>query len=246
MAITSRPTPQRSGRPERHWQPSLIVAVIAVLVLGAIGVALALRDGDSSSGSGIQGSGVAATQARAVPSFTGLDLAGSNEVNVVVGAPQSVVVHADTNLISHVTTRVVAGTLVIADTGSYTSHAPMNVEVSVPSLTVLNLSGDGQLSVTGITASQLTVTVSGSGLLSASGTVTRLDVTLRGDGMAELSQLSARDVHALLAGSGLIKVHATSSLNASVPGTGLIMYTGNPAHVVTSVPGSGRGSIVAG
>jgi hypothetical protein len=246
MAITSAPTPQRSGRPEQHLQPSLIVAVIAVLVLGAIGVALALRGGHSSSGSGIQGSGVAAAQTRALPRFTGLDLAGGNEVSVVVGAPQSVVVHADTNLISHVTTRVEGGTLVIGDTGSYTSHSPMYVDVSVPSLATLNLSGDGQLSVTGLTAPQLTVTVSGSGLLSASGTVTRLDVTLRGDGMAELSQLSGRDVHALLAGSGLIKVNATSSLNASVPGTGLIIYTGNPAHVVTSGPGSGRGTITPG
>ena len=239
MAITSAPTPQRSGRPEQHLQPTLIVSVIAVLVLGAIGVALALRGGRSSLGSGIQGSGVAATQTRTVPSFTGLDLAGSNEVNVVVGAPRSVVVHADTNLISHVTTRVAGGTLVIGDTGSYTSHSPMYVDVSVPSLTALNLSGDGQLSVTGISAPQLTVTVPGSGLLSASGTVTRLDVTLSGDGMAELSQLSARDVHAVLTGSGLIKVNAMSSLNAAVPGSGLIMYTGHPSQVVTSVTGTG-------
>ena len=242
MAVTS--PPRRSDRPAHHLQPTLIIGVIAVLVLGAIGVALALRDDGSSRGSGIQGSGIAASQTRAVPSFTSLDLAGGNEVNVVVGAPRSVVVNADTNLISHVTTRVVAGTLVIGDTGSFTSHAPMNVEVSVPSLTALNLSGDGQISVTGISAPQLTVTVSGSGLLSASGTVTRLDVTLKGDGMAELSQLSARDVHAVLTGSGLIKVDATSSLNASVPGTGLIMYTGNPAQVVTSV--TGTGSITSG
>jgi hypothetical protein len=46
-------------------------------------------------------------------------------------------------------------------------------------------------------------------------------------------------VHAVLAGSGLIKVDATSSLNAAVPGTGSIMYTGNPSQVVTSVTGTG-------
>jgi hypothetical protein len=222
----------------------LIIAVIAVLTLGAIGVTLALSGGHSSPGSGIQGSGVAATQARAVPSFTGLDLAGSNEVTVVVGAPRSVVVHADTNLISHVTTRVVDGTLVIADTGNYTSHAPMNVAVSVPSLTALTLSGDGQISVTGIGVPRLTVAVSGSGQLSAAGAATRLDVTLSGAGRAALSQLSVRDVHAVLTGSGLIQVTATSSLNAAVPGSGLIMYTGNPAQVVTSV--TGTGAITAG
>jgi hypothetical protein len=237
MAITS--APQRSGRPAQHLQPSLIVAVIAVLVLGVIGVTLALRGGGSSPGSGIQGSGVAATQTRAMPSFTGLDLAGSNQVTVVVGAPRSVVVHADTNLISHVTTRVADGTLIIGDTGSFTSHTPMSVDVSVPSLTGLNLSGDGQISVTGISVPQLTVTVSGSGQLSVAGTAARLDVTLSGDGQAELSQLSARDVHAVLSGAGLIQVTATSSLDAAVPGTGTIVYTGNPSHVTTSVTGTG-------
>ena len=243
MAITSAPTPQRSGRSAQHLQPSLIVAVIAVLVLGAIGVALALRGGGSSSGSGIAGSGVAATQARAVPSFTGLDQAGSNEVTVVVGAPRSVVVHADTNLISHVTTRVVDGTLVVADAGNYTSHTSMSVDVSVPSLTALNLSGDGQLSVTGISVPQLSGIARQWSAVPA-GTATRLDVTLSGDGQAALSQLSARDVHAVLTGSGLIQVTAMSSLNAAVPGSGLIMYTGNPSQVTTSV--TGTGTVTAG
>jgi hypothetical protein len=50
----------------------------------------------------------------------------------------------------------------------------MSVDVSVPSLSALNLGGDGQITVTGIGAPQLTVRVSGAGLLSAAGTVTRL------------------------------------------------------------------------
>jgi Putative auto-transporter adhesin, head GIN domain len=54
------------------------------------------------------------------------------------------VVHADSNLINHVTTSVVAGTLVIGDTGRFTARGPMSVDVSVPSLTALSLSGSGQ------------------------------------------------------------------------------------------------------
>lgn len=168
-----------------------------------------------------------------------LDLAGSNNVTVVVGARQSVVVHADTNLISHVTTQVVAGTLVIGNTGSFTTRTPMSVDVSVPSLTAVHLSGSGQISVTGIKVPRLTVTVSGSGLLYAAGTATRVDVTLPGDGHAQLDQLIARDVHAVVADSGLIQVTATTSLNAAVPGTGAIIYRGNPPQVTTSVTGTG-------
>lgn len=236
MAITS--APHRSHRSAHHSQPILIAALIAALGLAAIGVALLVGGGGPSS-PGVQGSGVPATQTRAVATFSGLDLAGSNTVTVVAGARQSVVVHADSNLIGRVTTNVVAGTLVIGTTGDFTTKTPMSVQVSVPSLTALTLSGSGQVSVTGIKAPRLTVTVPGSGLLYATGTVTQLEVILGGSGQAQLSQLIARDVHAVVSGSGLIQVTATTSLDAAIPGTGAIIYAGNPPQVITSVTGTG-------
>lgn len=236
MATTA---PRHGGHTTHRGQLALIVLATTAAVILAVMVAALLANGGRSAGSGVQGSGIAATQTRAVASFSRLDLAGSNEVTVVVGPRQSVVVHADSNLISHVTTRVVAGTLVVADTGSFTTRTPMSVQVSVPSLTALNLSGSGQLSVTGIKAPQLTVTVSGSGMLSAAGTATRLDVALSGSGMAQLSQLTATEVHAVVAGSGLIQATATNSLDAAVPGTGAIVYYGDPPQVISSVTGTG-------
>jgi Putative auto-transporter adhesin, head GIN domain len=235
MAITT--APDRSRRSAHDSQPILIAVLIAVLAVVAIGIALVVHSG--SSNSGVQGSGVAVTQTRTVAGFSRLDLAGSNNVTVIVGGPQSVVVHADSNLINHVTTGVTSGTLIIGDTGNFTARSPMSVDVRVPSLTALTLSGDGQISVTGINTSQLNVTVSGSGLLYAAGTATRLDVTLSGDGQAQLSQLAARDVRAVVTGSGLIQVTATTSLDAAVPGTGTIIYTGNPSQVSNSVTGTG-------
>jgi Putative auto-transporter adhesin, head GIN domain len=234
MAITT--APDRSRRTAHHRQPIMIAVLIAVLAVVAIGIALLVHGGSST---GAQGSGAAVTQTRTVAGFSRLDLAGSNNVTVIVGGPQSVVVHADSNLINHVTTGVAAGTLIIGDTGGFSARSPMSVDVRVPSLTALTLSGNGQISVTGISTPQLTVTVSGSGLLSAAGTATRLDVTLSGAGQAQLSQLAARDVNAVVTGSGLIQVTATTSLDAAVPGTGAIIYTGNPSQVSTSVTGTG-------
>jgi putative autotransporter adhesin-like protein len=114
--------------------------LIAVAVLAAIGVALLFLDVflRSPGPGGARGSGVAATQTRALAGFSGLDLAGSSTVTVVVGGEQSVVVHADDNLLGHVTTRVDAGTLVIGSSGSFTTKSPMSVEVSAPSLQVLH------------------------------------------------------------------------------------------------------------
>ena len=232
MATTT--APDRSGHTARHGRPIVMAVLIAVLALAAIGVAMLVHGG--SSNSEVQGSGATVTQTRAVARFTGLDLTGSNNVTVIVGGPQSVVVHSDSNLVNHVTTGVVAGTLVIGDTGGFTTRTPMSVDVTVPSLTALNLSGEGQVSVTGISAPQPTVTVSGSGLLSAAGTVTRLAVTLSGDGQA---QLTASEVHAVVSGWGLIQVTATRSLDAAVPGGGAIIYSGNPPQVITSITGTG-------
>lgn len=193
----------------------------------------------SSSSSG-QGSGVAASQPRDVAAFNGIDLAGSNIVTVRVGGTQSVVVHGDDNLLNRVTTKVQDGSLVIGNTpGNLTSVTPMSVEVIVPSLDSLSLSGSGVIAVTGVDTPALKATLSGSGVLRASGTAARLDIELPGSGDAQLDQLVARDVHAVVRGSGRILVTATASLNGSVPGSGAIIYSGNPADVTTSVTGSG-------
>ncbi len=239
MAISS--PPRRSGqaavpRGQRSLITALVVALVAVLVLAVVVVALLARGGPL--GSGVQGSGVAATQSRALAPFSSLDLSGSNNVTVAVGGRQSVVVHADSNLLRNVTTRVAAGTLVVGTTGSFSARSPMRVEVSVPSLAAVTLSGSGQISVTGIHAPLLSVSLPGSGTLHASGTVTQLNVTLGGSGLAQLNNLAARDVHAVVAGSGLIRVTATATLKAAVSGSGAIVYSGNP-QVTSSVTGSG-------
>ena len=66
---------------------------------------------------------------------------------------------ADDNLLDRVTTEVQSGTLVIANTpGSFTTKSPMRVEVDVPALDALTLSGSGNIVVTGIEAKRLEVT----------------------------------------------------------------------------------------
>jgi Putative auto-transporter adhesin, head GIN domain len=172
-------------------------------------------------------------------SFSSVDLRGSSDVTIHAGGARSVVVHADDNLLGQVTTQVHARTLVIGTRGSFTTSSLMTVEITVPSLQALALSGSGAITASNIQAPRVSVRLSGSGAVRAGGTVTRLDVSLGGSGDAELGQLVARDVHAVLSGSGRIVTHATNTLQASVPGSGTIVYSGNPAHVTTSITGSG-------
>jgi hypothetical protein len=219
----------------------VLVAILAFL-LGGVAVALLyqLDVFEGSSSSTIDGSGVPATQARAVGEFTGVELGGSNNVVIRVGEEQSVVVKADDNLVDRVTTEVQSGTLVIANTpGSFSTRSPMSVEVSVPTLDTLQLTGSGNIVVDGIQTESLTVDLPGSGTLTGSGTATHLEVTVGGSGTVQFTRLVADDVRAVVSGSGSIFVTATESLDGSVSGSGAILYTGNPPDVTRNVTGTG-------
>ena len=191
--MTVAPTSVHPGR--EHPFRWLLIAILAFL-LGGLAVAL-LYGADvfegSSSSSGVQGSGVAASETRDVRPFASVELAGSNNVVIRVGAQQSVVVKADDNLLDRVTTRVQSGTLVIGNTpGSFSTKSPMSVEVGVPTLSALTLSGSGNIVVGGLEAASLAVTLPGSGTLTASGTTTRLGVTVSGSGMVQFSRLDRK------------------------------------------------------
>jgi Putative auto-transporter adhesin, head GIN domain len=216
------------------------MALVGLLLAAIIIALLAVRILHSSSSPAGTGSGVAAAQSRSLLPFTGVDLAGANNVMVRVGARQSVTVHADRNLLGRVTTRVQAGSLVIGTTpGPLNAKRPMYVAVGVPSIDRLALPGAGNISVTGIDSRILTLVLPGSGTVSTTGTTTRLDVTISGTGTALLSGLIARDAKAVLSGDGSIVLTATHSVDASVSGSGTIVYGGNPALVTKAVTGSG-------
>jgi len=186
------------------------------------------------------GSGVAATQTRELPPFDGVELAGSNQVTIRVGSEQSVVVHADDNLLDRVTTRVSGGKLVIGnEAGGFTTRSPIRVDVTVPAVNELALSGSGTIAAEGVDVDALAIALSGSGVVSANGRAQQIDVKLNGSGDVQLQDLVAHEVHAKMSGTGCIAVNATESLDASVPGTGSIVYTGNPPSVRKSVSGIG-------
>jgi Putative auto-transporter adhesin, head GIN domain len=188
----------------------------------------------------LEGSGVPTSETRELPPFNRVELAASNQVTIRVGGEQSVVVHADDNLLDRVTTRVSGGKLSIGnEAGGYTTRNPIRVDVVVPAVHELTLSGSGTIDADGVDVDEFTIALSGSGAVSASGRALHVDVKLNGSGDVQLQDLLARDVRATMSGTGRIAVHATESLDASVPGTGSIVYTGNPPQVRKSVDGIG-------
>ena len=215
-----------------------VAITIAFLFLCGCASESASNSSTSAAG-GNEGSGMLATEHRDVDDFTRVDLAGTSRVIVRVGAPKSVVVRGDDNLLHLITTKVTDGTLVVSQKGDFTSNRGIEVEVATPSLAGVKLSGTGALVVTGVNAQQFGVDLSGTGSLDASGRAQRVELTLSGVGNARLRQLVSADTHVVLSGTGSAAVVAMKSLDASLSGSGSVTYYGKPQHVKTSVTGSG-------
>jgi len=241
--LRERPHTDLARSPHRHMTRWLLLGSV-VVVVGVLSVTLALLlpgdQGNVFTGSSmVRGSGVAASETRTVPQFTAVELAGSNNVTVQVGSPQSVVVHGDDNLISHVRTTVRSGALVIETTGSFSTRTPMRVSVVVPEVTSVSLSGSGNLIVDGVDSSSFTANLPGSGTMMVAGRTEHLEATLGGSGQMNMHGLIARAIEVQLSGSGEIQVYAADSLDAEVSGSGSVMYAGNPSQVTSAVTGSG-------
>jgi Putative auto-transporter adhesin, head GIN domain len=234
--MSSASTPVRPHRAARRVQ----LVLTSLLALLGVAIILVLWI-DHHSSKTIVGSGVAATQSRSVPPFSSVDATGVSNLSLHVGPRQSVVVSADDNIVSRVTTRVVSGTLVVGNkSGSYSVRTPIVTQVVVPSVAALTLEGSGDISASGINSRALTLSLAGVGTIRASGTTARLRVTISGAGDAQLAQLRARDATAFVNGDGDISVTATNSLQGTIAGSGTISYRGNPPHVTSSVTGNGE------
>jgi hypothetical protein len=195
-----------------------------------------------SNPSVIEGSGTLATETRALSGFTEIVLAGSGDVDVVVGEPEGVVIEAEDNLLPLLTTEVSGGRLVIG-TKAYTRLAatlPIHYTVTLKHLEAIQITGSGKVTIPQVMADWLKFELSGSGHLTARGSVDELHEVLSGSGNIDTADLQATAARVDLPGSGNIAVWVTQSLNVTLDGSGSVTYYGHPDQFEQDIHGSGE------
>jgi hypothetical protein len=187
------------------------------------------------------GSGDETSETREVDPFSRIVMGAEAEVVVTVGHEQQVIVRGDDNLVGDVGTAVEGDTLEISqpDSVDFEPKAGLVVEISMPELAAVEVSGAGNMSMEGVEGDSFRAEVSGAGNLQATGRVDRVEAEVSGAGDVDFAQLLARDATVEISGAGDIHVHATESLSASVSGAGDVTYTGDPSDVQTDVSGAG-------
>jgi len=212
------------------------LGLLVLLWLGSLGAAFG--NGGLRVPGAVRGSGHLVTQSRELGEFRRISNDGSVDLDVSIGPEQSVSVVADDNVAPQVETEVRDGELFISEHGSYWGLHSLKVKIVVPELEALNLEGSGDAEITGVTGPSLELSTHGSGDITASGRVEKLNISGYGSGDSYLAKLDADDAIVRLRGSGDAHVHANRTLDVEIFGSGDVHYAGSP-RVNSTVKGSG-------
>ena len=186
------------------------------------------------------------TEERALSPFTAVELQGSGEVNFIFDGTHSVTVEAGSNIIDNVRTEVVGDVLELGVEGITGVIGTVRYTVHIDMLTAVSVSGSGEIFLEDFSARELSVDISGSGRVNASGDVTDLErvvtdvllVDVSGSGRFDGAALATASAEVDIAGSGHVVVRVADELIVSISGSGSVEYIGSP-RVTSNVTGSG-------
>jgi Putative auto-transporter adhesin, head GIN domain len=188
-----------------------------------------------------KGSGKVVSQTREVSGFTKVELSGSGELTIEKTGTESLTISAEDNLLPELTSEVAGGTLTLGTKPNVTitPTKPITYSLTVKDLSGLAVSGSGSARVSNLTTNSLPTEISGSGTITASGTVNDQDVAISGSGDYQGEQLTSKTAKVQISGSGTASVLATDLLDVKISGSGTLTYSGNP-QITQEISGSGK------
>ena len=207
----------------------------------------------------ITGSGNVVSEEFTVDEFHSVGFEVYGNLYVTQGAPQSLRIEAEDNVLEALTAKVENGRLTISSDRCFGNIKPINVYVSMKEVRDLSSSGYGNIigqseinsdtlkvSISGSGSSDLTLhveelntVISGSGKSNLKGTAKVHNSVISGSGDINAFDLSTERTDITISGSGNVEVDASQELDVSIFGSGNVYYTGDAALNQT-VSGFGR------
>jgi hypothetical protein len=213
-------------------------------------------------GPGERGSGNVISQEREVSGFNAIEVNYPAEVTVRQGESASVTIEAEDNLLPGLQTRVRNNTLEIfyrVEDGKHVNPTEnVRIEIVVENLEEVrfesagrltiegiqadglkvSVSGAGDLNLIDITAKDLFVNLSGAGSMSASGEAEDFGLVISGFGSFDGKELHTQTADINLSGAGSAEIWVEAELDAQISGAGSINYYGSP-EVTKDISGLG-------
>lgn len=240
-----------------------------IVVLGLLAVVLPLTachgHGFGADGTpGIQGSGSGDTRSYPVADFTGVDLRGSDDVEVKTGGAFAVRAEGPSAELDKLKITRSGDTLRVGriDDGGFhwnSGRHKVKVFVTLPRLAAASIAGSGDMSVdkvegasfsgstagsgnldiAAVTADNIDLSITGSGDMRLKGAAKQLRIDIAGSGGVDAAGLKAQGAKVAIAGSGNARADVAGPASVSVMGSGDVDL-GAGAKCSTSKMGSGE------
>ena len=193
----------------------LISKMISALICGMVFASMLFLT------SWIQVNGKIVSQERVASDFQSITLSGVANVNVHPGEAYKVEVTTDDNLQDFISIESKNGVLYITSKDNKNLRpTKLNVDVHLPELKSINLSGVGSVKL-------------------SNGNALNLQISLSGVGSIDAENYQVQNITIQNSGVGSAKIWATESLKGTLSGVGNVSYKGNP-EVNIKVSGVGK------
>ncbi len=193
------------------------------------------------------------------PGVTRVVMDAPGELTIRPGQDEKVVIEAEPKVLAKLEAVVRGDTLTLKTKGSFRTDKGIRYSVTIRGFRALKTLSSGNASVSGFSGGDvdiqaggsgnidlvnlkprsLTLKISDSGTVTASGEGATLNASIDGAGTIDAVKFTARRVEASIEGAGDIRVRAEETLKASIEGTGNIEYAGK-ARVTKSINGAGN------
>jgi hypothetical protein len=124
--------------------------------------------------------------------------------------------------------------------GIWVHSDEVKIVVTAPNINTFNVEGSANVTLTDYDQDTLSVDISGSGEVSATGRTRALEVDISGSGDANLGDLATTDANVAIAGSGDARVAPTGTADIAISGSGDVELAARPATVNQTISGSGE------
>lgn len=188
-----------------------------------------------------RGSGEIISEARDISGVSEVVLAGSGDVNINLGDTESLTITTYENILPLLTSEVSNGRLSLGTQSGTSIQTDQAIvyELTLTDLSALEIAGSADVTLNEVDTDALSITISGSGEIIATGTAERLSLLIAGAGNVRAFDLPVNEAVVTIAGSGDVEVNATDRLEVSIAGSGNITYMGSPT-LSESISGSGN------
>ncbi|MGI8555478.1 MAG: head GIN domain-containing protein [Pyrinomonadaceae bacterium] len=181
--------------------------------------------------SSIQGSGNAKQETRNLAGFNEIEAGGAVNTEITVGQDFSVIVETDDNLLQNIKTDISGDTLKIYSEGRISPKTKINIKISMPTLTKIDLSGVSTAIATNLKGDSLELKASGAARIKIDGETKDLSAEASGASKIIAENLKTENADVDASGASTITVSPSGDLKADASGASSVYYTGEPKNI---------------